>query len=63
MRWSDNRKLEFCLKYDEIRGCWKARVQMSNKHGFTKRFKTCKQANDWYARYKEEYCRTRGINQ
>lgn len=55
MQWGNNRKLEFSLNYDERNGCWKARVQTSNRHGFTKKFKTCKEANDWYAKYKEDY--------
>ena len=54
MQWGNNRKLEFSLKYDERHAMWVARVQESNRYGFTKRFKTCAEANKWYADYKEE---------
>ncbi len=61
MRWANNRKLEFYLKYDERNCCWIARVQESNRKGFTKRFKTCTAANKWYADFKEKYCEAHGI--
>lgn len=62
MRWGNNRKLEFSLKYDERSGMWLAHVQESNKHGFTKKFKTCAEANEWYAEYKDGYCAHHMIN-
>lgn len=62
MRWGCRRKLEYSLFYDERNDCWKVHVQTSNRHRFTKRFQTCKQANDWYVKWKEDYCRVHGIN-
>lgn len=49
------RKIEYSLRYDEHDGCWVMRIQKSNRNGFTKRFRTCKQANEWYDRYLEKW--------
>ena len=67
MKWKNyqghNRRLEYSLSYDERSGLWLAHVRTSNRHHFTKRFKSANQANEWYRQYKSEYCMMRGLDE
>lgn len=50
----NGRRIDYSLEYEERNGCWAAHIRTSNRHGFTKRFKTAKQANEWYDKFIKE---------
>lgn len=53
MGWGHNHKIEFVLNYDERKGMWKAEFGISNRNTERKYFKTCKEAQEYYAKHYE----------
>jgi hypothetical protein len=53
MGWGHFHKIGFILNYDERQKCWIAEFEISNRHTEKKRFKTCKEAQDYYKKHYE----------